>query len=48
LGQVPFILNSAASSRVTVRIIHTDEELMIARSVYRVFGLGMTRPPVGP
>ena len=32
---------SAEASRVTVRIIHTDEELMIARSVYRVAGLGV-------
>ena len=29
---------SAAGSRVTVRVIHTDEELMIARSVCRVLG----------
>ncbi len=31
---------SAASSRVAVRVIRTDEELMIARSVCRVLGLG--------
>jgi len=31
---------SADASRVTVRIIRTDEELMIARSVCRVAGLG--------
>ena len=31
---------SAAASRVAVRVIHTDEELMIARSVRRVLGLG--------
>ena len=31
---------SAQNSRVAVRIIHTDEELMIARSVCRVLGLG--------
>jgi acetate kinase len=31
---------STASSRVTVRVIPTDEELMIARSVSRVLGLG--------
>lgn len=37
---------SEASSRVTVRVIHTDEELMIARSVCRVLGLGMAFPPV--
>lgn len=29
---------SAGGSRVTVRVIHTDEELMIARSVHRVLG----------
>ena len=31
---------SAAISRVVVRVIHTDEELMIARTVRRVLGLG--------
>lgn len=31
---------SAAASRVAVRVIRTDEEQMIARSVYRVLGLG--------
>src|SRR4030042_27199 len=31
---------SAAASRVAVRVIPTDEELMIARAVYRVLGLG--------
>jgi acetate kinase len=31
---------SAPSSRATVRVIHTDEELMIARSVCRVLKLG--------
>ena len=31
---------SAAASRVAVRVIHTDEELMIARTVCRVLGLG--------
>ncbi len=31
---------SSKGSRVTVRVIHTDEELMIARSVCRVLGLG--------
>jgi acetate kinase len=31
---------STASSRVTVRVIRTDEELMIARSVCRLLGLG--------
>jgi len=32
---------SAAASRVAVRVIHTDEELMIARSVCRVLGFGV-------
>ena len=31
---------SAATSRVAVRVIPTDEELMIAKTVYRVLGLG--------
>jgi acetate kinase len=31
---------SAQTDRVTVRVIRTDEELMIARSVGRVLGLG--------
>ncbi len=31
---------SAPAARVTVRVIHTDEELMIARTVCRVLGLG--------
>ena len=31
---------STNDSRVTVRVIHTDEDLMIARSVCRVLGLG--------
>ena len=31
---------SAATSRVAVRVIHTDEELMIARSVARLLGFG--------
>jgi acetate kinase len=31
---------SSTSSHVTVRVIHTDEELMIARSVFYVPGLG--------
>jgi acetate kinase len=31
---------SADGSRVTVRVIPTNEELMIARSVSRVLGLG--------
>jgi acetate kinase len=32
---------STASSRVTVRVIHTDEEWMIATMVSRLLGLGM-------
>jgi acetate kinase len=32
---------SADASRVTVRVIPTDEDLMIARSVDRILGLGM-------
>jgi acetate kinase len=31
---------SAAASRVTVRVMRTDEELMIAKIVCRVLGLG--------
>jgi len=31
---------STDTSRVSVRVIHTDEELMIAKTVYRVLGLG--------
>jgi acetate kinase len=31
---------STDSSRLTVRIIRTDEELMIARSVCRILGSG--------
>ena len=31
---------SAAGGQVAVRVIRTDEELMIARSVCRVLGLG--------
>ncbi len=34
---------SAAASRVAVRVIRTDEEQMIARSVCRTLGLGMAR-----
>jgi len=36
---------SKNSSRVNVRVIHTDEELMIARSVGRVLGLGQGFTP---
>ncbi len=32
---------STGASRATVRVIRTDEELMIARSVSRALGLGM-------
>lgn len=32
---------SANASRVAVRVIHTDEELMIAKTVCRVLGLGV-------
>jgi acetate kinase len=32
---------SEAASRVMVRVIRTDEELMIARSMWRVFGAGL-------
>ena len=31
---------SAAASRVSVRVMRTDEELMIAKTVCRVLGLG--------
>jgi acetate kinase len=31
---------SARASRVSVRVIHTDEEWMIAKTVCRVLGLG--------
>ena len=33
---------SAENGRVSVRVMHTDEEQMIARSVCHVLGLGMT------
>jgi acetate kinase len=36
-------LISPAGGRVRVRVIHTDEELMIARSVTRILKLGATR-----
>jgi len=39
-------LISTNGSRVSVRVIHTDEELMIARSVRRVLNLG-ARPRTG-
>ena len=32
---------SADTGRVSLRVIHTDEEWMIAKTVYRVLGLGM-------
>jgi acetate kinase len=34
---------SAAAGRVAVRVIHTDEELMIARSVTRLLGLSIPK-----
>lgn len=34
---------SATASRVNVRVIHTDEKLMIACSAYRVIGLGISK-----
>ena len=34
---------SAAASRVAVRVIHTDEESMIAKMVCHVLGLGSAR-----
>ena len=34
---------SAAASRVPVRVIHTDEELMIAKTVSSVLGLGRSQ-----
>jgi acetate kinase len=37
---------SSATSRVDVRVIHTDEELMIARSVCRVLGLAISSEPM--
>ena len=33
---------STAASRVAIRVMHTDEELMIAKSVCRALGLCMT------
>src|SRR3989442_137573 len=38
---------SAQSARVTVRIIRTNEELMIARSACRILGLGTVNKSVG-
>jgi acetate kinase len=37
---------SSATSPVAVRVIHTDEELMIARSVCRVLGLAISSEPM--
>ena len=34
---------STDASRATVRVIHTDEDLMIAKSVCRILGLAQTR-----
>ena len=39
---------STDASRVTVRVIHTNEELMIARTVGRVLGLGAVNKKDGP
>jgi acetate kinase len=33
---------SATASLVAVRMIHTDEDVMIAHSVWRALGLGMS------
>ncbi len=38
-------LSSPDTGRVKVRVIHTDEELMIARSVARVLNLGSIKEP---
>ena len=37
---------SSATSRVDVQVIHTDEELMIARSVCHVLGLAISSEPM--
>jgi acetate kinase len=37
---------SSATSRVDVRVIHTDEELMIARFVCQVLGLAISSEPM--
>jgi acetate kinase len=34
---------STAASRVAVRVIHTDEEQMIAETVCRVLGIALKR-----
>ncbi len=39
------LLSSPDSGRVKVRVIHTDEELMIAKSVARVLNLGSIKEP---
>jgi acetate kinase len=44
--QAPVI--STDSSRVVVRVIRTDEELMIARSVYRLLGLDAQTKEIQP
>jgi len=36
---------STASSRVVVRVIHTDEEQIIAKTVCQVLGLAIRRSP---
>lgn len=39
---------SSDASRVTVRVIHTDEEIMVARSTCRTLGFGMENQGGGP
>jgi len=34
---------SSDTGKVTVRVIHTDEEYMIAKTVCRILGLGTTK-----
>jgi len=42
---LPEEMISAAASRVAVRVIHTDEEWMIANTVCRVLGLALEEEP---
>ncbi len=46
LGRILQGLISANASRVAVRIIHTDEEWMIAKTVCRVLRLGISSEKV--
>jgi len=39
---------STAASRATVRVIHTDEKVMIAETVCRVLGFGMAGEEKNP